>query len=132
MTLVSFVNKGMPNSLFSYNHSRCFNIFDRTQNNDKKNSRIEKEKKIVKLMINIYCKKKEGNTELCDECSKLLKYAESRLSRCKFGDNKSSCKRCPIHCYSPDMREKIREVMRFSGPRMIIYEPYEAIRHIFH
>lgn len=128
---LSLTNKDMANGLDSFNPSRHFNIFNRKPSDDKKNSRIEKEKKTVKLMINLYCKKKEGNTELCDECAKLLKYAETRLSHCKFGDNKTSCKRCPIHCYSPEMREKIREVMRFSGPRMIIYEPYEAIRHIF-
>lgn len=130
MSLVSVSNKGIINSFTSFNFSRCFNIFNRTSNN-KKNSRIEKEKRIVKLMIDLYCKKKEGNTELCDSCSDLLKYAETRLSRCKFGDNKPSCQRCPVHCYNPEMREKIRNVMRFSGPRMIIYQPYEAIRHIF-
>ena len=26
--------------------------------------------------------------------------------------------------------EKIREVMRFSGPRMIFYHPYLAIKHV--
>ena len=29
------------------------------------------------------------------------------------------------------MRDKIREVMRFSGPRMILYHPIEAIIHMF-
>lgn len=28
------------------------------------------------------------------------------------------------------MREKIREVMRFSGPRMIFYHLVMAIRHV--
>jgi hypothetical protein len=28
------------------------------------------------------------------------------------------------------MREKIREVMRFSGPRMIFHHPIMAIRHL--
>lgn len=27
-------------------------------------------------------------------------------------------------------REKIREVMRFSGPRMIFYHPVMAVRHV--
>lgn len=27
-------------------------------------------------------------------------------------------------------REKIREVMRFSGPRMIFHHPVAAIRHV--
>ena len=82
-------------------------------------------------MIRLYCRKKEGNSELCPECRELLDYALLRLSRCKFGEKKTSCKRCPIHCYKPDMRQRMREVMRYSGPRMLFYEPLEAIRHIF-
>lgn len=35
-----------------------------------------------------------------------------------------------VHCYKPEMREKIREVMRFSGPRMIFHHPYLAIKHV--
>lgn len=43
---------------------------------------------------------------------------------------KTTCKKCPVHCYSPDMREKIRAVMRYSGPRMIFLHPFAAIRHL--
>lgn len=94
--------------------------------------RISKEKEIVQLMIKLYCDKKhECEEELCSECNELLEYAHKRLSYCKFGDDKSSCSRCPIHCYKKDMKEKIKEVMRFSGPRLIIYRPYEFIRHCF-
>lgn len=94
--------------------------------------RINKEKEIVELMINLYCNKKHNHKDgLCEECDELLQYAHKRLSFCKFGDEKSSCSKCPIHCYKKDMKEKIKEVMRFSGPRLIIYRPYEFIRHIF-
>lgn len=93
--------------------------------------KIEREKKTIKLMIEIYCKKKHGmkNQELCEECQELLEYAHKRLSYCKFGENKSTCSRCPIHCYKKDMKEKVKEVMRFSGPRLIICNPIELIRH---
>ncbi len=40
------------------------------------------------------------------------------------------CSKCPIHCYKPKMREHIREVMRYSGPRMIFYHPIIAIKHM--
>lgn len=81
-------------------------------------------------MIRIYCRRKEGNAELCDDCRTLLDYAAKRLTHCPFGENKKSCRRCTIHCYSPSMRERIRIVMRFSGPRMILYAPFEVLRHI--
>lgn len=96
-------------------------------------NRIDKEKEIITLMIKLYCKKKHGgsNRELCNECRELEEYAHKRLTYCKFGNEKSSCKKCPIHCYKKDMKEKVKEVMKFSGPRILIYNPKEYIRHIF-
>ena len=93
-------------------------------------SRIEKEKRTVALMIRLYCRRYEGNKNLCKGCSELLAYAEVRLDRCKFADEKPTCKKCTIHCYKPDMREKMRTVMRWAGPRMMIYHPIEAIKHL--
>ena len=97
--------------------------------------RIEKEKTTIKLMINLYCNKKhktKGHSEeLCEECRELLEYANKRLSFCKFGENKSSCSKCKIHCYKKNMREKVKEIMKFSAPRLIIYDPIELIRHVF-
>ena len=93
--------------------------------------RIEREKKTIALMIDIYCQRKHGNKkgELCDECKELLEYEHKRLSFCKFGENKSTCSRCPIHCYKKDMKEKVKDVMKFSGPRLIVHNPIELVRH---
>ena len=93
-------------------------------------TRIEREKVTVSLMIRLYCRRKEGNKNLCAQCSELEEYAHKRLSACRYGEQKTSCKKCPTHCYRKDMREKIREVMRFAGPRMILHHPLEAIRHM--
>ena len=95
--------------------------------------RVEKEKIVIELMINIYCRKKHNLKDgLCDECKELLEYAHKRLTLCKFGDEKTTCSKCPIHCYKKDMKLKVKEVMRFSGPRLIIYNPIELIRHMFY
>ena len=93
-------------------------------------NKIEREKYTVSLMIQLYCRKKEGNKTLCNDCRELEEYAHKRLSGCKYGEQKTSCKRCPTHCYKKEMRERIRQVMRFAGPRMILYHPLEAIRHM--
>ena len=45
-------------------------------------------------------------------------------------ETKTFCSNCRVHCYRPDMRERIREVMRFSGPRMMLYHPVMAVRHL--
>ncbi|MPQ43511.1 nitrous oxide-stimulated promoter family protein [Clostridium tarantellae] len=95
--------------------------------------RIEREKRTIELMIRIYCKKKHNcKDNLCDECSQLLEYSLKRLSYCKFGNNKSTCAKCTIHCYKKDMKDKIKKVMKFSGPRLIIYNPIELIKHCFY
>lgn len=68
---------------------------------------------------------------LCPQCQQLLTYAHQRLERCKFGERKPSCTRCPVHCYKPAMREQIRQVMRYSGPRMLLHDPIVAIVHLW-
>ena len=99
---------------------------------------IEQEKKTVRQMIEIYCHGKMHTPStnsgtgkgLCEECSTLLDYAYTRLDHCKFGEKKPTCKKCPIHCYKPDMKKKMREAMRYAGPRMMWYHPIAAIRHL--
>lgn len=92
--------------------------------------RISEEKKTIKLMIKIYCKNNhDSEEELCQQCEKLLNYAFKRLDFCKFGNNKGICGKCKIHCYKPDMREKIKEVMKFSAPRLLFYNPLMVIKH---
>ncbi len=94
-------------------------------------NRIQKEREIVKAMINLYCLKKHGCSEdLCKECFSLLQYSWRKLENCKYGNMKTSCNKCPIHCYNANMRQKIRDVMRFSGPRLLFYRPFDFFRHI--
>ncbi|MGN1165360.1 MAG: nitrous oxide-stimulated promoter family protein [Lachnospiraceae bacterium] len=91
----------------------------------------EREKKLVSQMIALYCKKKHGGRNgLCPECEELDAYARQRSDKCPFMETKTFCSNCRVHCYKPQMREKIREVMRFSGPRMMFVHPVTAIRHV--
>lgn len=93
--------------------------------------RIDSQKKTVDVMIRIYCKKKHHSSHgLCADCEQLLGYAHKRLDYCRFGNDKGICGKCPIHCYKPEMREKIQEVMRFSGPRMVYSHPIMAFQHL--
>jgi predicted amidophosphoribosyltransferase len=95
-----------------------------------KNRRIVIEKKTVETMINIYCLNHHGtHDKLCPECRALLDYSRKRLDRCPFQKNKTTCANCRIHCYKPDMGEKIKDVMRYTGPRMIHSHPVLAFFH---
>ena len=93
-------------------------------------SRIDNEKRVVERMVKLYCKRKLHLPTIDDEHKALITYAHKRLDGCKFGEKKTACQLCPIHCYKPDMREKIRAIMRWAGPRMIIYDPIAAIKHL--
>ena len=90
----------------------------------------EREKEIVSLMIALYCRRNHGGKVLCPDCAALDSYARQRSDRCPFMETKTFCSNCHVHCYRKDMRERIRAVMVFSGPRMIFYHPVMAIRHV--
>ena len=91
----------------------------------------EREKQMVSQMIALYCRKKHGGRNaLCPECAELDAYAQLRSEKCPFMETKTFCSNCKVNCYKPEMRERIREVMRFSGPRMIFHHPVAAIRHV--
>lgn len=93
--------------------------------------KYSKEMQVVELMIGLYCRKKHYTaTGLCSDCRELLEYAKLRRSKCPWGDDKPFCSNCPIHCYKTEMRQKIKQVMRFSGPRMIFYHPVIAFKHL--
>ena len=91
----------------------------------------EREKRMVSQMIALYCRKRHHTRgDLCPQCAALDAYAKMRADKCPFMETKTFCSNCRVHCYSPDMRAKIREVMRFAGPRMILHHPVAAIRHV--
>lgn len=92
----------------------------------------EGEKKVVDKMITIYCRANHKLASgLCEECTVLKNYAMKRLENCPFGEDKPTCESCPVHCYKSDMRLKIKEVMRFAGPRMLFRYPIDAVRHFY-
>lgn len=120
----------------------------------------EREQEIVSQMIALYCKgnhsahrsvslrerggemrqmregaalRERGSGEwwdLCPECAELEAYAHARSERCPFMEEKTFCSNCTVHCYRPEMRERIRTVMRYAGPRMLFHHPVMAIRHM--
>lgn len=93
----------------------------------------QREKMVVHKMIGVYCKghkhpRKEG--ALCAECDSLYEYAAFRVDKCPFMDDKPFCAHCKVQCYKKVKQEKIRQVMRYAGPRMLLYHPVIAMRHL--
>jgi hypothetical protein len=91
---------------------------------------IATERKTVHAMLKIYCRAHHGGAPICDSCAELQAYVDERLDKCPFGWEKPTCKNCRVHCYQKDRREQIRDVMRFSGPRMLLHHPILAVKHL--
>jgi len=101
---------------------------------DKRFVRRVRELKTIEVMVDLYCAahhtpESDGQPR-CNACTELLDYAQRRLERCVFGDAKPNCAKCVVHCYNQTMREQVRTVMRWAGPRMLLTHPVLAIRHL--
>ncbi|MDD3404499.1 MAG: nitrous oxide-stimulated promoter family protein [Hespellia sp.] len=102
----------------------------------------KREERVVEEMIVLYCQKNHpaedrvtdrgpgSSQRLCPVCQKLRDYAVARSEHCPFMEQKTFCANCKVHCYKPEMRELIRKVMKFSGPRMLFYHPGMALWHV--
>lgn len=95
-------------------------------------ARLQRELTTMQAMVEIYCRSlhRRPKGDLCPECREILSYAKRRLAHCPFQTGKPTCGKCPIHCYKQDMRERVRQIMRFSGPKMIRHHPILALIHL--
>jgi len=100
--------------------------------NDLSRGRLRREWRTIEAMIALACEKRHNGARraLCAACRELADYARARLERCPFGEAKSTCANCRVHCYRAAMRERVRDVMRFAGPRMLARHPYLALLHM--
>lgn len=110
--------------------------------------RLQRELKTIEAMLRIHCADHHDRaradahdgghdgdrdaavTSLCTDCAALLDYAAKRLAGCPYGADKPTCTNCQIHCYGPQQRAAVREVMRYAGPRMLLRHPVLAIAHV--
>ena len=102
---------------------------------------FERDAQTLRAMTQMYCKshhgtnskrtdgKKNSDTALCERCSAVLSYSLERTAKCPH-EHKGNCKDCSIHCYKPDMRAAIKEIMSYAGPRMLYAHPLLALRYV--
>ena len=93
--------------------------------------RLAREHRTLTAMVRIYCRREHGGgAALCAECRTLLDYAEGRLERCVFQEEKPTCAKCPVHCYAATQRERVKVIMRVAGLKMLWRHPVLAVRHM--
>lgn len=94
-------------------------------------SRMIRERRTVEAMIGLYCHGQHGTSSgLCNDCETLQVYARQRLEKCPFQEGKTTCAKCPVHCYRAGQRAQIRAVMRYAGPRMLFRHPIMTLQHM--
>jgi hypothetical protein len=82
-------------------------------------------------MFRLHCEARHAcSSTLCSQCQAELAYALERLGHCTYGEDKPTCKNCPVHCYRPAMKIRIKEIMAVAGPRMTWRHPWLAFRHL--
>ena len=92
---------------------------------------IAKDVETIRIMTEIFCHAHHDTKEgMCPECEDFYLYAVKRLACCPFGEKKPVCGSCKIHCFGNVYKEKAKEIMAFSGPRLILKHPYLSFRHL--
>ncbi|MCK4502919.1 MAG: nitrous oxide-stimulated promoter family protein, partial [Desulfuromonadales bacterium] len=64
------------------------------------------------------------------DCLDFLEYAIERRLQCPVEED-PNCKHCQIHCYRSGHREKVREIMRYSGKTLIKRGRLDLLWHYF-
>jgi Nitrous oxide-stimulated promoter len=94
--------------------------------------RRAREFKTMIIMLRMYCRT-HHHTEagtLCQDCCELHDYARRRIERCVFGEAKPTCANCSVHCYKALVRDRVKQVMRWAGPRMFWRHPVLTVWHV--
>ncbi len=103
--------------------------------NQQLTAKERKDLKLLALFTSVYCRahhSRERNPlkglphqlksfqryQCCAECADFLCYAIERRLGCPL-EPKPSCKHCQVHCYRAGHRDKVREIMRYSGKALI-------------
>lgn len=97
--------------------------------------RRQKKHDIVVQMVDIYCsgnKHKLDENGKCADCDLLLRYSKSRTDRCPYINETLFCSNCPTPCYRPDMKERMRDLMKYAGPRLFFKRPFTVIWHMIY
>jgi uncharacterized CHY-type Zn-finger protein len=107
-----------------------------------------KDLKVLANFVSIFCREKHGAEDrdvfsmkdprltqvlgeeimLCGDCRRLLSHAVAKSLQCPY-DPKPMCKKCQTHCYAPGYREKIKEVMKFSGLYLVKHGRVDLMYH---
>ena len=105
----------------------------------------KKDIKLIGKFVEVYCAGKHGTMtrlplklpeelgerRLCTVCAEFMEYAAIKRIKCPLEDKKPICKYCRIHCYGKEQRKKVREIMAYSGRKLMLHGRLDYIWHYF-
>ena len=105
----------------------------------------KKDIKLIGKFVEVYCDGKHGGAErapltlpeelgersLCPECTAFLQYAITRRQKCPLEAEKPTCKHCRTHCYAKQQLAKVKEIMAYSGKKLMLRGRLDYIWHYF-
>ncbi len=68
---------------------------------------------------------------LTEDAWLMLAQSTMRTERCNNIAYKTFCHHCPSTCYSERLLPAVRDIMRYSGPRMFLYFPLISLRFLW-
>jgi hypothetical protein len=112
--------------------------------------KLQKDLRLLAKFVQVFCKHKHAERAkapfalkthdvdslcrpgplLCAPCARLLGHAFIKRTRCPY-DPKPMCKKCPTHCYAQHCRDEMREVMKYSGRRLVLTGRLDYLLHLF-
>lgn len=105
----------------------------------------KKDIRLIGKFVEVYCAGRHGAVErapfllpeglgerrVCSECTAFMEYAVTKRIKCPLEAEKPSCKHCRIHCYGKAQREKVREIMSYSGRKLMMLGRLDYVWHYF-
>lgn len=105
----------------------------------------KKDIRLIGKFVEVYCNGRHGATErslfnlpaglgerrLCPGCADFMQYAVTRRIKCPLEAEKPTCKHCRVHCYNRANLEKVREIMAYSGKKLMLRGRLDYIWHYF-
>lgn len=105
----------------------------------------KKDIRVIAKFVEVYCNGKHseidkalmtlpedlGNRQFCKNCTEFMEYAIKRRLSCPLEAQKPTCKHCRIHCYNSTNREKVKEIMSYSGRKLMMMGRVDYLWHYF-
>lgn len=105
----------------------------------------KKDIRLIGKFVEVYCIGKHGGLDkqpfslpenlgerrMCAECARFMAYAVARRLKCPLEAEKPSCKHCRIHCYAKPQLAKVKEIMEYSGKKLMMGGRLDYIWHYF-